>query len=161
MTEFAKIIQEHRERYPRMEPQDYGKLAYQSEFGPEHLVQDGEFVLRYLEQERAELSEHCPAVPPEPIGNGLCRVYLSNDTDLPTLGEAFFRSAQEHKGTPEGLERRLALLETLDVPGMTEWLVQYRAVGCPALRHSQTYRDAYHPHYRVVKAEYAEQMIKK
>lgn len=31
---------EHAARYPRMEPQDFGKLIYQSEFGPGHFIKD-------------------------------------------------------------------------------------------------------------------------
>lgn len=33
--DFLQILQEHIRRYPFMESQDFGKLAYQSEFGPE------------------------------------------------------------------------------------------------------------------------------
>lgn len=140
-----------------MEPQDYGKLAFQSEFGPEHLVSDAESVLRYLKQEWSELPEGSPVIPPEPIGNGLCRFHLSACTkeQLPRLAELFCRSAQEHKGTREGLDERLACVRVLEIPGMEEWLAEYEAAGCPAVRHSQTFRDCYAPHYRVIKLEYA------
>lgn len=156
MKEFEKIINEHRERYPLMEPQDYGKLAFQSEFGPEHLVSDADSVLNYLRREYGELEANCAAMEPEPIGNGLCRFHLSacSEEGLLRLAELFCRSAREHQGTREGLEARLALLERLDVPGMAEWLERYRAAGCPAVRHSQTFREAYGPHYRVIKADY-------
>ena len=46
MSEFELILQAHSARYPLMEPQDYGKLVFQSEFGPEHLVSDVDSVLR-------------------------------------------------------------------------------------------------------------------
>ena len=140
-----------------MEPQDYGKLVFQSEFGPEHLVSDAASVLRYLEREWSELPAGCEVIPPEDIGNGLCRFHLSacGRAQMPLLAELFCRSAQEHKGTREGLEARLALIRELDVPGMEEWLARYEAAGCPAVRHSQTFRDAYDPHYRVIRWEYA------
>lgn len=156
MTEFEEILRAHRDRYPLMEPQDYGKLAFQSEFGPEHLVSDAESVLRYLKQEWSELPEGCSPIPPEPLGNGLCRFHLGACTEeqLPLLAELFCRSAREHKGTREGLEKRLGALRGLNVPGMAEWLEQYEADGCPIVRHSQAFRDAYGPHYRVIKAEY-------
>ena len=158
MREFELILQAHRERYPLMEPQDYGKLVFQSEFGPEHLVSDVESVLRYLKQEWSELPEGCPVSPPEPIGNGLCRFHLSGctETQLTRLAELFRRSAQEHKGTHEGLDARMELVHALDVPGMEEWLEQYEAAGCPPVHHSQTFRDHYAPHYRVIKLEYVE-----
>ena len=159
MKEFELILQEHSVRYPKMEPQDYGKLAFQSEFGPEHLVSDVDSVLPYLKQEWSELPADCPAIPVEPIGNGLCRFHLSACTEeqLPVLAELFCRSAQEHRGTREGLDARLELVRGLNVPGMEQWLADYVAQGCPAVRHSQTFRDAYEPHYRVIKLEYAEE----
>ena len=158
MSDFAEILQIHRERYPLMEPQDYGKLAFQSEFGPEHLVSDMDAVLRYLEQEWKELPERATPILPEDIGNGLCRFHLSacSEKDLPRLAEVFCLSAREHNGTREGLDEKLVLLRELDVPGMAQWLAEYEAAGCPAVRHSQTFRDAYGPHYRVIRWEYAE-----
>ena len=161
MREFEEILKCHRARYPRMEPQDYGKLAFQSEFGPEHLVSDAASVLRYLEREWEELPEGCETLPPEDIGNGLCRFHLSACTggQLPRLAELFCRSAQEHKGSRAGLDERIALIRALDVPGMEEWLARYEAAGCPAVRHSQTFREAYGPHYRVIRWEYARQLL--
>ena len=156
MNEFREILAAHREKYPLMEPRDYGKLAFQSEFGPEHLVTDREAVLNYLRREYGELGEGCAVIAPEPIGNGLCRLHLSACTEekLPLLAELFCRSAAAHKGSREGMNARLELLRELDVPGMAEWLAKYEAAGCPALRHSQTYRDVYAPHYRVIKLDY-------
>lgn len=156
MTEFECILKAHMERYPMMEPRDYGKLAFQSEFGPEHLVSDSDSVLNYLRQEYGQLAPNCPAIAPEPIGNGLCRFHLSacSEEQLPRLAAVFCRSAQEHKGSREGLTARLALLRKLNVPGMEKWLTEYEAAGCPAVRHSRTYRDAYDPHYRVIKLDY-------
>ncbi len=37
---FLQILKKHRRKYSLMEPQDVGKLIYQSEFGPEHMVCD-------------------------------------------------------------------------------------------------------------------------
>ena len=37
-SDFLRIINEHGMRYPGMEPQDYGKLAYQAEFGAGHFA---------------------------------------------------------------------------------------------------------------------------
>ena len=38
--DFLSVVNAHRTKYPLMKPQDYTKLAYQSEFGPEHFVRD-------------------------------------------------------------------------------------------------------------------------
>ena len=45
--EFIRILKEHTARYPKMEKQDYGKLVFQSEYGPEHLVTEKESVLSF------------------------------------------------------------------------------------------------------------------
>ena len=37
---FPALARLHARRYPLMAPQDFGKLAYQSEFGPGHMVSD-------------------------------------------------------------------------------------------------------------------------
>lgn len=160
MEEFEQILRLHRGRYPGMELQDYGKLAFQSEFGPGHFVRDRETALRYLEQEWQTLPLSGLAVEPEPIGNGLCRVHLSACTQeqLPRLAERFCRAAQEHRGTREGLARRLNCLRELGLPGMEAWLRDYEAAGCPMVRHSQRFRALYAPHYRVLRLEDAAEL---
>lgn len=156
---FSAILRSHGARYPRMTAQDYGKLAYQSEFGPEHLVADGARVRERLQAEWEGLPPDLPPREPEPIGNGLCRFHLAGGQDtglaVPVLAALFLRTAREHAGTPEGLERRLESLRALDVPGMEPWLAEYRRQGCPAVRHSREFRDAYQPHYRVIRRAYA------
>ena len=73
--DFLEIAEEHRARYPLMEPQDFAKLAYQSEFGPAHMVQSPDKVLAALMAERKE-SGVAP-LPPEDVGNGLCRFHIT------------------------------------------------------------------------------------
>lgn len=159
--EFRKILERHLARYPLMTPQDLGKLAYQSEFGPEHLVSVTPDIAAYLrtEWEAAEDMTN----PVEPIGNGLCRYYLTPGRDIekaaPLLAELFARAAKEHKGTVEGLQERLAQISGLKLPGWEEWLADYAARGYPPQRHSQTYRDAYRPHYRVILLKDAEKLL--
>jgi len=155
--EFLYILEQHLDRYPQMAPQDLGKLAYQSEFGPEHLVSVTSDVVAYLLAEWNAVEPGTPHRDAEPIGNGLCRFYLNSRQDpekaVPLLAELFARAAKEHKGTEDGLKRRLEQISALGLPGWAEWMENYAAQGYPPLRHSQTYRDAYHPHYRVILEE--------
>ena len=151
--EFIRILKEHTARYPKMEKQDYGKLVFQSEYGPEHLVTEKESVLSFLQEEMAELPSD--AAPPniEPIGGGLCRFPLSfckSGTDLETLAELFLLTAQEYSRVSEGILDKIDKLQKLSVPGMEEWLQQWKEKGYPPVHHSQSYRDAYHPHYRLL-----------
>lgn len=154
---FKDIVQRHALRYPLMQPRDYGKLAYQSEFGPEHLVADEETMLHRLLDEWEQVKE-IPTPPPEDIGGGLCRVHLGAQREktyaAQLIVKLFSLTSWEHTGSRKGLEDKLAVLEKLPVAGMREWLCSYRAEGCPPVRHSEMFREHYAPHYRLMKREY-------
>ena len=155
---FESIAADHLARYPRMKPQDLCKLAYQSEFGPAHMIADEQAALNFLRSEWEE-AEPCAVKTPEDIGGGLCRFYLGAGEDKKTASEIlvklFCSTSKTVSGTVAGLEEKLKVLEKLPVEGMAEYLKEYRAQGCPAQRHSAEYRAAYDPHYRVLKWEYA------
>ena len=150
--DFQTILAAHAARYPGMEPQDYAKLAFQSEFGPAHLISDGADCLAGLRAEWAALPPDPSPAGPEDIGSGLCRLPLSGlaEADLPLTAALFRLTAARPRGSRAGLEENLALLESLPVPGMGEFLAEYRRQGCPAVRHSERFRALYRPHYRVV-----------
>lgn len=162
MNELEQILTAHAQQYPLMLPQDAVKLLYQNEFGGGHLITDTKASLARLRAEYADV-EHDPQVPLfESIGNGLVRVMLaaldSNEYPLEALNEDFARSAQLHTGSREAFWEKLDLLKKLTRQGtfsfsceaLEEYLTNYIASGCPAVSHSQAYRDAYHPAYRVV-----------
>lgn len=128
--DFGSVIQTHRARYPQMEPQDYWKLAYQNEFGPEHMAPEPEAVLSYFRREWETISGEDGPVPVEDIGNGLSRFHLTNGCDLetaaPLLAKLFLMTAQEHRWSQYGLLRKLEQLSRLDIPGLSGWLVVYK-----------------------------------
>ena len=156
---FASILQFHRERYPAMQPQDFGKLAYQSEFGPEHLVSDRTAVQQALFREWETLAPDVCAPAPDPLGNGLSRFHLDyrlgTASTVPLLADLVLRTADAHHGSADGLARRLDALSPLPIPGMAGWVAAYRAQGCPPPRHSEAFRAAYRPHYRLLRTSYA------
>lgn len=155
--DFLEIAREHWARYPLMEPRDFAKLAYQSEFGPAHMAQSPDKVLAALLAERKEAGME--ALPPEPIGGGLCRFHitqaLSTLWELPLAGRMFRRTMGLGSGTAEGLSEKLEVLASLPVPGMGESLERWRREGCPPVSHSEAFRSAYNPHYRVLRLDYA------
>lgn len=157
-ADFLSVARAHWERYPLMEPQDFAKLAYQSEFGPGHMIRDPEKALAALLAEQKETG--VGPRPPEPIGNGLCRFYITRDLsalwELSLIGRMFTRTARDAKGTAAGLEEKLEQLAALPVPGMGEYLEGWRREGCPAVHHSETFRGAYDPHYRVLRMDLAQ-----
>ena len=165
MDELKKILQEHGHRYPKMEPTDAVKLIYQNEFGGGHLIRDEEACLRYLAAEYAATEKDPAMTPLEHIGNGMVRVNLAalKEQELAELGENFIRSAANHQGTREGFLAKLKVLEELTQEGvfsfdsaqLAAYLKTYEAIGYPPVSHSETYRTAYHPAYRVVEMQKA------
>ena len=145
-----------------MEPTDTVKLLYQNEFGVGHIIPAPEAFRERLMAEIAAV-EVRPGIPLcEDIGNGLIRVMLNapdfSRADPEKLAEACLRTAEGHHGSMVSFEKKLRELETLTAEGIfafsgTEldaYLSGYRAAGCPPVSHSETYRKAYSPAYRVI-----------
>ena len=157
--DFSQVLAAQYRRYPLMQPQDFGKLAFQSEFGPEHMITDtGKSFSRILEEIPRAREEQASAEL-EWIGNGLCRFPLAalsdESVEAALLSRLMAATAVQHQGSKEGMERRLQQLRQLPVPGMEAWLQQYRGMGCPAVHHSDVFRRTYRPHYRLLLAEFA------
>ncbi|HPJ02892.1 MAG TPA: hypothetical protein PKU80_08635 [Candidatus Limiplasma sp.] len=163
MTDFEAIVRGHALRYPLMQPQDFGKLAYQSEFGPEHMIADEPRAAAMIISEWQAVEYTELPLSPEPIGNGLCRFHLTRETCTPEnallLAQAFAQSAREHAGTRAGLDAKIKLLKALPVEGMETWLSTWRGQGCPPVHHSDAFRAAYRPHYRVIAEALAEPLL--
>lgn len=151
----------HAARYPLMTPQDGVKLLYQHAFGPGHLLRDPQRAFAYLKQEHAALPLAEPR-PPEPIGNGLVRVYLNGleASQLETLFEDFSRTAAAFQGDEALFAQSIQVLEEMtqggqmpfDADALAGYLTAYRQAGCPMVSHSPQYKAAYAPAYRVCSA---------
>lgn len=156
-VDFLDAARAHWARYPLMEPRDFAKLAYQSEFGPAHMAEGPDRVLAALLAERKEAGPD--PLPPEPIGNGLCRLHitqaLSTLSELPLIGRMFTQTMASTEGTASGLSEKLDRMAVLPVPGLPDYLESWRREGCPPVRHSEAFRKAYRPHYRVVRQDFA------
>ena len=161
-----EVMLRHFRRYPAMQVQDMVKLLHQSEFAGGHMVADAAESLRRLEEERRSLPPGDVAEAFEDIGGGLCRLHLR---ELPALGVSpatvnrlFVATATTVKGSPERFAEKLdafvALCRSgalpLDAGEAAAYIRAYREQGCPPVSHSDAYRAAYKPAYRVVKAAY-------
>ena len=156
-----EILLTHARKYPLMEPCDAVKLLYQSEFGGGHLIRDEKACLEFLFREYAATAQ-CNAPLLEEIGSGMVRVQLSaldaHGYAPQQLGQDFIRSAASVQGSMDAFVRKLSLLTLLtrqgDMPfsirDLEEYLAGYAADGYPAVSHSETYRNAYRPAYRVL-----------
>lgn len=166
--QLRQVLRTHAERYPLMEPQDAVKLIYQNEFGGGHLVDDRERSLERLRAEREGAAPVPEAV--EDIGSGLVRVHLSaleGEALTPEgLNGAFIRSAKLHRGDMTAFLEKLEVLRALCGQGvwrfspgeLEEYLTGYLAAGCPMVSHSEAYRGAYRPAYRVLLRSGLEQL---
>ena len=160
MEELKAILIAHAKRYPLMQPRDAVKLIYQNEFGGGHLIRDEEACLNYLRREYATLEKDPTAALYEDIGNGIVRVNLAavKPEDLEQLGRDFIRSAAKHKGTLDSFLNKLEVLRMLtaegvfafDLEALNTYLSEYKAAGYPAVSHSEQYRQAYKPAYRII-----------
>ena len=160
MEELERILREHAERYPAMEPTDAVKLIYQNEFGGGHLIRDEEACLRYLRREYAAVERDAAMPLYEDIGNGLVRVNLAavKEEELEQLGRDFIRSAAARHGSMDRFLEKLAVLKRLTEEGcfsfgadtLDAYLARYRDAGYPMVSHSPAYRAHYKPAYRVL-----------
>ena len=164
MEELKAILLAHAKRYPLMQPRDAVKLINLNEFGGGHLIRDEQACLNYLRQEYASAEKDPTAALYEDIGNGIVRVNLAavKPEDLERLGRDFIRSAAKHKGTLDSFLNKLEVLQTLttegvfafDLDALNAYLSEYKAAGYPAVSHSEQYRQAYKPAYRIIRNAY-------
>lgn len=167
------ILLTHAGWYPKMEPRDAVKLLYQSEFSGGHLIRDEAACLRYLRQEY-EATPQQPTTPLlEEIGSGIVRVNLTaldhHGYSPEALGRDFIRSAAAVQGSFQAFQNKLTLLTELTEDGLMpfspeelkDYLEKYAAEGYPPVSHSEAYRAAYHPAYRVVHADFLPDQLKK
>jgi len=163
-----EILMEHIRRYPKMQVTDAVKLLYQSEFGGGHMIANPARSLEWIinEWKMAKLTPYekvTPAV--EDIGGGICRVSLDvlEDGLAPeTLNAMFVKTADRTAGTMANFEKKLELLKECCKEGLTpfgeeeleQYLADYKEKGYPPVSHSEQYRAAYAPSYRVVSTSF-------
>jgi len=153
--------------HPSMQPQDALKMAYQAAFGAEHLAGDP---LRVRSMLQDELSR-CPAASSLPltesIAPDICRVNLAawKHATLPAdwLAALFLQSCAPLPDGPARMEKALGCLDRLAASGSlpfsaADWQREkqaYLAGGIRPLHHSDRYRQAEAPAYRVLTARFA------
>lgn len=145
-----------------MQPTDAVKLIYQNVFGGGHLIRDVAACCRILRQEYANTPQEPEAPLLEHIGNGMVRVMLNalggSGYTIEQLGHDFVHSAREHTGSRKGFLLKLDVLRKVTASGafaftsgeLEEYLAEYKEAGYPMVSHSEQYRNAYRPAYRIV-----------
>jgi hypothetical protein len=162
------LVQEHLALRPLGEPRDIYKLLYQGVMGPEHIISSPQAFADRLRDEWENLPMHMVndplCEPVRPDGELLrlnLRPFKAKGGSLDKLVTACLETAQHAWGTPGELQTVWTnLVETCHIfplPGLsltdletfTTWLIEQ---GFPPVHHSETYRNAYRPAYRLVTA---------
>ena len=155
-----KNLLAHSARYPELQPRDLFKYLYQSAFGCEHLVTSKEEAVAYIQCEYKSM-ERLENTAVEPLDGAYCRVPLAilrEGLSPKTLGELFCRSAKKEPQGREALQEKLQVAREMVLSGRFSFsssdfddaLSAWRANGFEAVRHSEEFRRAYHPAYRVI-----------
>jgi len=167
MKFIGQLLGQHLQRYPRMELADVYKLLHQAAMGAGHAVRDPDAARALLRSEAHDLGDG----PAEPIADPISpdgklarihlRPYVAAGRDLDAVADAFVQTAQRFGASPEKLAKFCGCLGDLadahGIPFDREQVSGYfdpiAAQGYPVVRHSDAYRAAYRPAYRVVLLE--------
>ena len=164
-----ELLVSHYNTYPKLEVADIFKFIFQSAFGCEHLVSSKERALNYIKEELKRVSaDEAPRV--DKLDGDYSRVYLSclNDEVTPeVMAKYFCLSAKIEPDGKEKLLEKIAVARELILDGtialslsdFDELHEKWREAGYPAIHHSEAFREAYHPAYRVIANEYLKHLI--
>lgn len=169
--------------HPSTTVTDILKQCYQAAYGAEHLLTDKVAARRYLERE-FEATPAKDILLCEHISDEFCRVNIAawKHRGLPSddlfelfaasahprengreLLEGFLREAEEYVDLHEefvfshGHHKRVKLFGE----HCTEAVEEYRRSGMPAIHHSDAYREAEHPAYRIVETKLLREYFEK
>ena len=160
------LLSAHYNCYPLLQPQDVLKFLHQSAFGCGHLIASPTAAAEYIRQEMAQCANSSVTI--EDLDGDFCRVHLSYAKKLgvsaDTLAKLLAQSAQDPCGDGESLETQLNIAFSMAKNGelpfsfeaLNQEVIPWRRAGFPARHHSEVFRNAYAPAYRVIKKEYAQ-----
>ena len=162
-----EAILSHVGDYPRLEIQDAFKFIFQSACGCEHMVSDRERVLGYIRYEYENMTPTEPKI--DPLDGNYARVHLSCIGEKLTaeeLTDMFLLSARKEPDTRAGIEARLSVARELILSGELPFSLdefdraadEWKALGYPAIHHTDTFRAVYRPAYRVIHNDYLEKI---
>ena len=168
--EIKKALLDCAQTHRKAAPQDYVKRIYQSEFGGGHLIDDPQKSLAWLREEIAGLTPKQQKAPYfDPFCSQFARLNLSvaQKVSPETINRVFVASSRQ---VPEGAwdrmqeKFRILWVLTQNFPELfsftpQEWedfVTDYNRKGGGPLHHSEEYRRAYQPAYRVIRKGFGE-----
>ncbi len=175
-SEIKQAVAKQLELYPESTLQDIYKSFFQDEFGPGHLIEDAGRARQYFDFELQEMKSQ-GRHEAEPCGSGrnFIRVPMDlvKDSLIPAgdFFQAFMESSQYFK-LPElasweikwkGIMAQISKMD-LQIPDLErdrDLILQLIADGNYVMHHSDRYRNAYDPHYRIMSREQWESLSKR
>ena len=175
--DIAGFVRHQMESYPQSRLLDIYKSCFQDYMGAEHLISDRQRVKAYLDEElnTTSIDDLMPwNYEPCGIDSNYYRVSIraikEDVISENMLLDAFIRSANSSKRpTVESWrDRWQVIMGAIDQMQLSiphhhkdkEFINSILSVGKYAISHSQEYRDAYHPHYRIVERSIFEHELK-
>ena len=160
---FDFYLKKQLELHPSMQMQDIIKMCYQATFGAEHLLSDIERAKQYFYQEYTATPADASLPLYEAVSDEFCRVNLAawkaKNCAPEELFALFAASANGNiSGTPADFEIFAKSAEALIATGIfsfssgewTEYYNAYKNNGMHAVHHSDAYRQAEKPAYRLI-----------
>ena len=162
--EFGFYLKKQIELHPSMQMQDVLKMCYQAVFGVEHMLEDVTKAKQYFQQEYEATPASFSVPLYEPISEDFCRINLAawkaRNLAPEELFELFVASAKHVvPGTRTDLNNCAKSAEKLMAKGLfpfsleewREYYVNYKNSGIVPVHHSDVYREAEKPAYRIVR----------
>ena len=160
----SQLLSAHLERYPAMQLDDIYKLLHQAALGPGHAVDNPAAARKRLDEELAALGEAPDELlqdvisPDGRLGRVHLRPYLASGGDPDALHRAFVETANSYPASLDKLAKFCGCLGDLAAAGgipfaREEVLAYFGKIardGYPVVHHSEAFRHAYHPAYRVI-----------
>jgi hypothetical protein len=164
--DFKEFLRAHIKRRPLLRVRDVYKLIFQGVFGVGHIMGEDAYERLSEEASRISLEDHKwepliePANPEETIIRVNLRPFLRKKGNLRSLYEAMLESSKKEGKKEQFMElwnnfKRLNSEEDLgfDTEQIREHDLSIEKNGIKPQHHSEPYRQAYYPAYRVVIAE--------
>lgn len=158
--EFKKSLISHLEMYPLMQPEDVYKLAFQFTYGPGHFFIDEDDARRRMFKEAEGLEAENNVIEIEAVGNGYFRYPLiDNPVYLNMIADSFIATVKagpqnnvDFKGLLMDIISYIKDLKTdFEFKDFLLFIQKMQKENFPIVSHSEKYREAYNPHYRVIK----------
>lgn len=161
-----QMCEDIHEQYPKATLQDVYKTCYQDYFGAEHLMRDTAAARNYLSMELEECRKtdmsYLPKREPTGFRHRFTRINLAcivegELTEEQLLG-LFFEAASKDNAFGDSWVEEWMRIESIALKVCPDWAdeslqaeLRMAAESKQAVRHSEAFRNAYNPHYRIVK----------